>query len=144
MGMQPGYTKHCCFLCEWDSRERQDHYVVKDWTRHTGLVPGQKSVVYPPHVDPGKIYLPPLHIKLGLMKNFVKAMNKTGPGFQYLQTKFPRINEAKLKERIFVGPQIREVFNDDEFDDNLNFVKLRAWDTFKDIAQPFLGSHPTV
>jgi hypothetical protein len=60
----------------------------------TGLVAGQKSVAYPPLVDPGKIYLPPLHIKLGLMKNFVKAVNTTGPGFQYLQTKFPHISEA--------------------------------------------------
>src|ERR1051325_3634387 len=64
MGIQPGCTKHFCFLCEWDSRARQDLYVVRDWTRHTGLVPGQKNVAYPPLVDPGKIYLPPLHIKL--------------------------------------------------------------------------------
>src|ERR1051325_2968860 len=35
MGMQPGYTKHCCFLYEWDSRARKNHYVVKDWTRRT-------------------------------------------------------------------------------------------------------------
>jgi len=27
-------------------------------------------------VDTDKILLPPLHIKLGVMKNFVKAMNK--------------------------------------------------------------------
>jgi len=29
LGMQLGYIKHCCFLCEWDSRARQSHYVVK-------------------------------------------------------------------------------------------------------------------
>ena len=23
LGMQPGYTKYCCFICEWDSRARQ-------------------------------------------------------------------------------------------------------------------------
>ena len=24
--MQPGYTKYCCFICEWDSRTRDLHY----------------------------------------------------------------------------------------------------------------------
>lgn len=140
MGMQPGYTKYCCFLCEWDSRAKADHYVVKDWPTRTGLVPGEKSVAHPPLVDPLKIYLPPLHIKLGLMKNFVKAMNKSGDGFQYLQKKFPRISDAKIKEGIFVGPQIRELFNDEQFEENLNLVELRAWDAFKDVTKHFLGN----
>jgi len=29
LGMQLGYTKYCCFLCEWDSRDRKSHYVNK-------------------------------------------------------------------------------------------------------------------
>ena len=62
--------------------------------------------------------LPPFHIKLGLMKNFVKAL-KNGKGFLYLKEKFPRISEGKLKEGIFIGPQIREVMQDKKFDDVL-------------------------
>ena len=27
LGLQLGYTKSCCFLCEWDSRDRKHHYV---------------------------------------------------------------------------------------------------------------------
>lgn len=54
------------------------------------------------------------------MKNFVKAMNKDGAGFQYLKTKFPRISDAKLKEGIFVGPQIRELMTDEVFNSKLN------------------------
>jgi hypothetical protein len=53
------------------------------------------------------VYLPPLHIKLGLMKNFVKAMDRDGQVFLYFQRKFPRISNAKMKEGIFIGPQIR-------------------------------------
>jgi hypothetical protein len=34
------------------------------------------------------VYLPPLHIKLGLMKNLVKAMDRDGQGFLYLQRSF--------------------------------------------------------
>ena len=30
-GLQLGFTKHSCFLCEWDSRARNIHCVKKDW-----------------------------------------------------------------------------------------------------------------
>ena len=50
--------------------------------------------------------LSPLHIKLGLMKNFVKVLHKNGSAFQHLSTVFPVLSAAKLKEGIFVGPQI--------------------------------------
>jgi len=35
-------------------------------------------------VDPSKVLLPPLHIKLGLMKQFVKALDKEGECFMYI------------------------------------------------------------
>jgi hypothetical protein len=31
LGMRSGYTKFCCFLCEWDSREKGKHYKIRDW-----------------------------------------------------------------------------------------------------------------
>ena len=96
-GLQGGYTKFCCFLCEWDSRARDTHYVLKNWPQRASLKPGVKNVNEEPLVRSEKILLPPLHIKLGLMKNFVKAMDKDGEGFQYLKSKFPRISDAKLK-----------------------------------------------
>ena len=118
--MQGGYTKFCCFLCEWDSRAKDKHYKVKTWPQRKSLTPGLKNVSQEPLVPSDNIFLPPLHIKLGLMKNFVKAMNKDGAGFQYLKTKFPRISDAKLKEGIFVGPQIRELMTDEVFNLKLN------------------------
>jgi len=45
-------------------------------------MPGEENAVNPPLVLLEKIYLSPLHIKLGLMKNSVKGMDKTGLGFQ--------------------------------------------------------------
>ena len=51
--------------------------------------------------------MPPLHIKLGLMKNFVKALAKQNSnGFEFLCEKFTELSQAKLKEGIFVGPPI--------------------------------------
>src|SRR5215510_3144092 len=29
MGLQLGCTKFCCFLCEWDSRDKKNHYIKK-------------------------------------------------------------------------------------------------------------------
>ena len=49
------------------------------------------------------------------MKNFVKAMDRIGSAFKYLAEKFPRLSEAKIKEGVFVGSQIRKLFRDDMF-----------------------------
>jgi hypothetical protein len=60
------------------------------------------NVQHPALAEWHKILLPPLHIKLGLMKNFVKAMDRTGPAFKNLAEKFPRLSEAKIKEGFFL------------------------------------------
>ena len=87
LGMQLGYTKYCCFLCEWDSWDKKNHYVNKLWPKRTSLTPGEKNVVSPPLVLPKKIFLPPLDIELGLIKtkNFVKGTDKTDRGFEYVR-----------------------------------------------------------
>jgi transposase len=46
---------------------------------------------------PMKVFLPPLHIKPGLIKCLVKAMAKTNlKGFQYLSKKSPNISTGEL------------------------------------------------
>ena len=87
-----------------------------------------------------KVLLPPLHIKLGLMKNFVKALHKNGATFQHLSTVFPGLSTAKLKEGIFVRPQIREVLKDTDFEELLNLKELRSWEAFKSVCSDFLGN----
>jgi len=139
--MQLGYTKYCCSLCEWDSRDKKNHYENKLWPKRTSLKPEEKNVVSPPLVLPEKIFLPPLHIKLGLMKNFVKRMAKTGRGFQYVRNKFPNVSDAKIKEGIFIGPRIRELMQDKQFDEDLNETERNAWLSFKRICKDFLGNH---
>jgi len=67
-------------------------------------MPGEKNVVIPPLVLPEKIYLTPLHIKLGLMKNIVRGMDKTGGGSEHVRSKFPNVSDAKVKEGIYIGP----------------------------------------
>jgi len=100
-------------------------------------MPGEKNVISPPLVLPGKIFLPPLHIKLGLMKNFMKGMDKTGHGVEYLRNKFPNVSDAKIKECIFVGPQIRELMQDKQFEEDLSETERNAWLSFKRICKDF-------
>jgi hypothetical protein len=43
-GLQLGYTKFPCFLCEWDSRDKANHYVKRIWPLSgfsSGLLPGK-------------------------------------------------------------------------------------------------------
>ncbi|GFS88590.1 uncharacterized protein TNCV_1461931 [Trichonephila clavipes] len=115
LGQQSGYTKFPCFLCEWDSRDRKPHCIKKTWPIRKALIPGVKNVGRQSLVDPKKILFPPLHIKLGLMKQFVKALDKEGECFKYLCEQFPGLSDAKLKEGIFVGPDIRKLLKDETF-----------------------------
>ena len=71
-GLQSFYTKYCCFLCKWDSRDRASHYNIKSWPLRQEYKPGYKNVARPKLIEPQKIVMPVLHIKLGLMKNFVE------------------------------------------------------------------------
>ncbi|GBP95423.1 hypothetical protein EVAR_67427_1 [Eumeta japonica] len=139
-GLQGGYSKFCCFLCKWDSHAREKQYVVKTGPKRMSLIPGFKNIKEEPLVQSEQIFLPPIHIKLGLMKNLVKAMNKDGGGFQYLKTKFPRTSDAKMKEGIFVGPQIRELMKDSNFESTLNEAEQRAWTAFVEVCHNFLAN----
>jgi len=141
LGMKLSYTKYCYFLCEWDSQDKKNHYVNKLWPKRTSLTPGEENVVSPPLILLEKTYLPPLHIKLGLLKNFVIGMDKTGRGFEYLRNKFPNVSDAKIKEGIFIGPPDQELMQDKQFDEDLNETKRNAWLSFKRICHDFLGNH---
>ena len=43
-------------------------------------------------------------------------MKQEEAAFTYLREKFPRLSEAKLKEGILIGPQIRDLMKDEYFD----------------------------
>jgi hypothetical protein len=71
-------------MCEWDSRAQSLYYSRKDWPSRKSLEPGIINVENQPVVEPSKSLLPSMHLKLGLMKNFVKAMNQKEVAFTYL------------------------------------------------------------
>jgi hypothetical protein len=67
-------------------------------------MPGEKNAVKPHLVLLEKIYLPPLHTKLDLIKNFVKGMDKTGHEFQYARNKIPNVIGAKTGRVYLLDP----------------------------------------
>jgi hypothetical protein len=98
------------------------------------------NVEIQPLVELSKILLQSMHLKLGLTKDSVKAMNQEEAAFTYLREKFPRLSEAKLKEGIFIGPQIRDFIKDEYFDKPLQGDEKVVWDSFKFVVKGFLGN----
>ena len=134
--IQGEFTKFCC-LCLWDSRATAQHYVTKNWPTRQDYIPGEHNIKYPPLVQHEKVILPPFHIKLALMKHFLKALDKNGEAFHYIKALFPKISDAKLKEGIVIGPQIRKLLNDNIFEKRLNPQELPAWKSFVSVVKRF-------
>lgn len=141
LGQQSGYTKYPCFLCLWDSRAKLEHWERRNWPMRENMVVGAKNVIHEPLVNRDKIIFPPLHIKLGLMKQFVKALDYDGQCFEYIGRTMPGISTEKLKAGIFNGPQIRQFINDPAFKDSMTEAELSAWTSFVLVIKNFLGNH---
>ena len=85
LGLKQGFTKYCCFICEWDSRARSLHYSRKYWPDRQSLELGIMNVENQSLVELRIFFfLPSMHLKLGLTKIFVKAMNQEESAFAYL------------------------------------------------------------
>ncbi|GBM15835.1 hypothetical protein AVEN_260117-1 [Araneus ventricosus] len=88
---------------------------------------GPNNVKYTPLVEPENILFPSLPIKPGLIKNFVKAMDKEGGGFKHLRGRFSQLSGAKFKGDTFVGTQIRKLICDFFSESKLNKEELADW-----------------
>jgi hypothetical protein len=72
LGMLLGHTKYCCFLCVWDRRNKNNHYVNKLWPKRTSLTPREKNVVGP-LVLPEEIFSATLAHKAGLQEKLCES-----------------------------------------------------------------------
>ena len=96
-------------------------------TDHFGKKPRENSTVRRFNfkvislVNPKNILLPPLHVKLRLMKTFFKAMNHDGAAFTYFKAKFGLFKSEAKQKGVFIGPKIGKLLLDDQFTEKLNF-----------------------
>jgi hypothetical protein len=86
------------------------------------------------------ILLSPIHIKLGIMKNSVKAIDCNGTAFLYLQQKFPLHSDAKIQEGVFTDPDIHSLFHDEVFERIITGDEQRAWLAYREVVTGFLGN----
>ena len=86
------------------------------------------------------ILLPPLHVKLGLMKQYVKSLDKSGKCFKYICQKFSFLSDEKLKAGMFDGPKMRQLLKDKEFIETMNPEEKNGWVAFSQVVNNFLGN----
>lgn len=96
-GVKKGFSSYQCFLCVWEGRKRHLHYTNHKWDARVHFKLGQFSIDHIPLVESNKVILPPLHIKLGLIRSFICALDHESEAFKYLKTVFPGVSDAKIK-----------------------------------------------
>jgi hypothetical protein len=72
------------------------------------------------------------------MKQFVKALPKTGNCFKCLCKKFPYLSEAKLTDGFFVGPGIRKLMVNEDFPLTMTGVETEVWIAFDSVVTTFM------
>jgi hypothetical protein len=142
LGLKGGYSKYPCFLCNWDSRDDKQHWIKRDWPLRKNWTLNECGVQSRALIPVDKVLIPPLHIKLGIMKQFISKLAKNeSPAFNYIRKKFSKVSEAKLRNGVFVGPQIRKLMNDAEFYGHLNENEKSIWNAFRDVINGFLRNN---
>ena len=101
---------------------------------------GEANVINEPLVASEKIFIPPLRIKLGLMKHFVETIPVTGDCFNYICRAFPVLTIEKLKPGIFDGAQICPLTKDPCFMHSMTDTESAACQSFILVTQNFLGN----
>lgn len=90
-------------MCLWDTRFKGNQYQKHDWIDRASAPNLRGNVIHPALMDKEKVLMPPLHIKLGIVKNFIKSIVGRPEVFECLRKIFPRLSIAKIKEGIFVA-----------------------------------------
>jgi len=68
-------------------------------------------------------------------------MDQNSTEFMYLKNRFPTISDAKIKEGISVGPQIRELIQDVKSEDQLSEDEKALLQSCKNITTHLSGNH---
>ena len=123
------------------SKDKANHWAKKDWPVRDQRNVREKNVIAEQLLPHDKIAFPSLHIKLGLVKQFVKALDKGGDCFQYICKSFPSLSNEKLKAGIFDGPQIKQLMRYQKLCDSMNEVELTVWLSFVEVVKSFSGNY---
>ena len=113
------------------------HWCTASQPERKSLICSDQNVINDPVVDRNNILLPLFHIKLGIMKQFVKALDYDSDSFKYISAPLPGLREEKKKGGLFDGPQIRNLMKDPQFISSVSAEEGRTWKAFKGICKNF-------
>ena len=91
---------------------------VDKYPKRTDLFVKKNNFKWDLLIDRSKMLMPPVwQIKLSFIKQLVKALDKNGEAFKYLQNFFLKIWEAEIKVSIHIGQEIigQEILECTEF-----------------------------
>lgn len=111
-GIKSGNVSYPCLKCLWDSRAYSTHYKEKNIApRDDKNRRKQKkkksdrneeySEILPPLVNPGKLMLPPLHVKLGLFSQLIKSIFRKKDDEQIGDPEMNLMNELEEDRELF-------------------------------------------
>jgi hypothetical protein len=104
------------------------------------FIPGIHNVIHKALVSREKILLPPVHIKQGLLKQFVKALDPNSAALPHIRKMLPHLSESKVKSGIFTGPQIRVMLASQDLEQTMTVVEINAWEAFRMVVTYLLGN----
>lgn len=158
-GLKGGYASHQCFLCLYEGRKTNLHYINHQWKPREEYVVNEKLSRDKEQLVPNeKFILPPLHIKLGMFSSFTRALNKESEAFKALGEVFPKLTPAKIEAGMYVlfekklnsdnfdslgvfnGPQIDKLLKSDAFVSKLSPIERRAFNGMRNVVEYFLGN----
>ena len=82
-------------------------------------------------------------LKLGLMKQFSKVLDKSERCFDYICSEFSGLSIEKKKSGVFDGPQIRQLLRDISFVSSMNPIEAGAWMAFTNVIIDILANKRT-
>ena len=82
----------------------------------------EANIINEPFVPRDKIITLPVHIKLRLIKQFVKGLPIDGCCGNYIFNFFLGMSDEKLTTVVFDGPQIRKIMRDPGFVESMTVV----------------------
>lgn len=140
-GIKQAYSKQQCLLCKWEGRADDYHYDY-EWDARDQRVVGEFSIVFEPLIDAESVILPPLHIKLGLIKNYLVALYRRNPEtLEFLIAFFKnQLSPAKVTAGGLNGKQCNQLFVNADFLGMLDPLEKRALLGIRDVCQKFLGN----
>lgn len=137
--------KRPCILCDWHgtNRGQKSHLNYNQKVQLRSSNPNDLSGYdNPPLINIENVLLPPLHVKIGLIAQFIKSLDTDSPAYDYLNRLFNFKSDAKLVNGIFNGPDIRKLLkNSSEFEKCLGPKEKAAFLSFKSVCENFLGNH---